>query len=227
MSIRTVLLVGASSAIARKTAEVLEREGIEPIRWSRQQLPVGETVESYMDGPLPEIPDKLDGLVYFPGTVRLTAFHRVTLQQFQEDWEINVAGFIRILQAALPALGNGTDASVVGITTVAVQTGLGFHASVSQSKGALQGLIRALAAEYAAKGIRFNAVAPSLTESGLTANLVNSDEKRERMGKRHPLGRIGQPQDIAEAIAYLVGNHSSWVTGQVIGVDGGYGTLRQ
>lgn len=227
MSKRTVLLVGASSTIAQKTAEILENEGTHTIQWSRQPLPSGETVDSYVNGTLPELPDQLDGLVYFPGTVRLSPFHRITAEQFKEDWEINVAGFIRVVQAVLPSLGNGTDPSVVGITTVAVQTGLGFHASVSQSKGALEALIRALAAEYAPKGIRFNAVAPSLTESDLTKHLVNTEEKRERMAKRHPLGRFGRPEDIAQAIGYLVGTGSSWVTGQVIGVDGGYGTLRQ
>jgi NAD(P)-dependent dehydrogenase (short-subunit alcohol dehydrogenase family) len=224
---RTVLVVGASSALAGETVSILENEGVSVVKWSRKELPGGTIVSDYVKGDLAELPETLDGLLYFPGTVRLAAFNRITLDQFREDWEVNVAGFIRVLQFVLPKLLKGTHPSVVAVSTVAVRTGLGFHASVGQAKGALEGLIRSLAAEYASKGIRFNAVAPSLTESDLTKHLVDTDEKRDRMGKRHPLGRIGRPDDIAEAIAFLAGEKSSWITGQILGVDGGFGALRQ
>jgi NAD(P)-dependent dehydrogenase (short-subunit alcohol dehydrogenase family) len=224
---RTILVVGASSSIAAETAQLLTDQGHTVLQWSRSEVPGGSVVTDYVTGDLPELPDSLDGVIYFPGTVRLAPFHRISLDQFREDWEINVGGFIRIVQETLPKLQKGTDPAIVGISTVAVQTGLGFHASVSQAKGALEGLVRALAAEYAPKGIRVNGVAPSLTESNATASMVNTDEKRERMGKRHPLGRIGAPRDIAEAVSFLVGDRSTWITGQVLGVDGGFGVLRQ
>ncbi|MFP4211541.1 MAG: SDR family NAD(P)-dependent oxidoreductase [Alkalispirochaeta sp.] len=224
---RTILLVGASSTIAGETAQLLTDQGDTVLRWSRSELSGGSVVTDYLNGDLPETPESLDGVIYFPGTVRLAPFHRITIDQFREDWAINVGGFIRIVQEMLPKLQKGTNPAVVAISTVAVQTGLGFHASVSQAKGALEGLVRALAAEYAPKGIRFNGVAPSLTESQATASMVNTDEKRDRMGKRHPLGRIGAPRDIAEAVAFLVGDKSTWITGQVLGVDGGFGVIRQ
>lgn len=223
---RTVLVVGASSALAGETVSILKDQGAAVIQWSRKDIPGATVVSDYVRGDLAELPEKLDGLLYFPGTVRLAAFHRITLDHFREDWEVNVAGFIRILQVALPRLMKGTHPSVVVVSTVAAQTGMGFHASVAQAKGALEGLVRSLAAEYAPKGIRFNAVAPSLTDSDMTRHLVDTEEKRDRMGKRHPLGRIGRPDDIAEAIAFLSGEKSSWITGQILGVDGGLGTLR-
>jgi NAD(P)-dependent dehydrogenase (short-subunit alcohol dehydrogenase family) len=120
----------------------------------------------------------------------------------------------------------GTDPSVVAVSTVAVTTGLGFHASVSQAKGGLEAMIRALAAEYAPRRIRFNAVAPSLTDTPMTHSMVNTPEKKERMDQRHPLGRVGNPVDIANAITFLLSEKASWITGKVIGVDGGLGSLR-
>lgn len=227
MEKRTILIAGAGSTIAQSTISALHREHMNTILLSRGSDDGITTIEDY-GGDLPmDLPSSLDGLVYFPGTVRLAPFHRITLEQFREDWEINVGGFINVLQRVLPALERGTNPSVVGLTSVAVQTGLGFHASIAQAKGGLETLLRALAAEYAPRGIRFNAVAPSLVESKMTENLVNSEDKRDRMNKRHPLGRFGQPQDIAEAVTFLLGPRSTWITGQVLGVDGGYGATRQ
>lgn len=227
MSTRTILVVGATSAMAAQTIETLEEEAAEVLRWSRKNTPGGSVIADLLKDELPAVPDKLDGLAYFPGTVRLGAFNRITLEQFREDWDINVGGFIRVVQHVLPALQKAGSASVVGVSTVAVRTGLSFHASIAQSKGGLEALIRALAAEYAPKGIRFNSVAPSLTESPATEPLLNTDDKRQRMNKRHPLGRIGRPEDIAEAVAYLLSERSSWVTGEALSVDGGYGAIRQ
>jgi NAD(P)-dependent dehydrogenase (short-subunit alcohol dehydrogenase family) len=223
---KTILLIGAGSAIGQATREILESGGASVVAWSREGSEGSIAIGDYVDGNIPEIPEAIDGLVYLPGTVRLAPFHRIPIEKFREDWEINVGGFIRMLQSAIPALSKGTDSSVVAVSTVAVGTGLGFHASVSQAKGALEGLIRALAAEYAQKGIRFNAVAPSLTDTPLTHSMVSTDEKKQRMGQRHPLGRIGEPEDIAHTIAFLLSEQASWITGQVIGVDGGLGSLR-
>jgi NAD(P)-dependent dehydrogenase (short-subunit alcohol dehydrogenase family) len=113
----------------------------------------------------------------------------------------------------------------VFISTVAVAQGMNFHTSISMAKGAVEGLTLALAAELAPT-IRVNAVAPSLTASPLADKLINSPEKLEASGKRHPLRRVGQPEDIAHAIHFLLGDQSSWITGQVLGVDGGMSSIR-
>jgi NAD(P)-dependent dehydrogenase (short-subunit alcohol dehydrogenase family) len=109
---------------------------------------------------------------------------------------------------------------------VAVQTGMGFHASIASSKGAIEGLTRSLAAEFSSFKIRVNAIAPSLTQTPLANALLNSDEKIEAAGKRHPLGRVGQPSDISNMALFLLHPENSWITGQILKVDGGMGDLR-
>jgi NAD(P)-dependent dehydrogenase (short-subunit alcohol dehydrogenase family) len=112
------------------------------------------------------------------------------------------------------------------VSTVAAQTGMPYHASVAASKAAVEGLTRSLAAEYAPKDVRINAIAPSLTDTPMAERLLNSDEKRARSADRHPLKRVGTAADMANAVFYLLSDESSWITGQVISVDGGIGSLR-
>jgi NAD(P)-dependent dehydrogenase (short-subunit alcohol dehydrogenase family) len=114
---------------------------------------------------------------------------------------------------------------MVLFSTVAVQNGFNFHSQVSASKGAIEGLTRALAAELA-PGIRVNAIAPSLTDTPLASSLLNTDAKKESNAERHPLKRIGNPEDIAHMAHLLLSDRSAWVSGQVLHVDGGISTLR-
>ncbi|NBR83602.1 MAG: SDR family oxidoreductase, partial [Flavobacteriia bacterium] len=129
------------------------------------------------------------------------------------------------IQKALPALKKGSNPSVVLFSTVAVQTGMPFHSGIASAKGAVEGLVRSLAAEYAPH-IRFNAIAPSLVDTPLAEGLLNNEKKRENSALRHPLKRIGSAAELAEAAAYLMSDRSSWITGQIICVDGGMSSLR-
>ena len=141
------------------------------------------------------------------------------------DFNLQVLGAIRCIQAVLPRLKNSENASIVLFSTVAVQLGLGFHSQVAVSKGAIEGLTRSLAAEFAPT-IRFNAIAPSLTNTPLAEKLLSSPEKIEANGQRHPLKRIGEAEDIAEAACFLLTDKSSWMTGQILHVDGGMSSLK-
>ncbi|MCB0643299.1 MAG: SDR family oxidoreductase, partial [Phaeodactylibacter sp.] len=144
---------------------------------------------------------------------------------FQQDFEINVLGAVKVLKAARKALVKAGNASVVLYSTVAVGQGMPFHASVAASKGAVEGLARSLAAEWAPK-VRVNCIAPSLTDTPLAAGLLSNAAKREASDKRHPLRRVGQPEDIAAMTTFLLSDKGNWISGQVLGVDGGMATLR-
>jgi NAD(P)-dependent dehydrogenase (short-subunit alcohol dehydrogenase family) len=126
----------------------------------------------------------------------------------------------------LPSLKAADRASVVLFSTVAVGTGMPMHASIAAAKGAVEGLTRSLAAELA-PGIRVNAIAPSLTDTPLAAGLLRSERQRAAAAERHPLGRIGQPSDLAATARFLLSEEAGWVTGQVLNVDGGMGALRR
>ena len=171
------------------------------------------------------LPDVLDGFVYCPGAIDLKPFNRIKEASIIEDLNLQVMGAVRILQLILPKLKASGQGSVVLFSTVAVQTGFPFHAQVAISKGAIEGLTRSLAAEFAPT-IRFNAIAPSLTNTPLAEKLLSSPEKIEANGQRHPLKRIGEAEDIAEAACFLLTDKSSWMTGQILHVDGGMSSLK-
>jgi NAD(P)-dependent dehydrogenase (short-subunit alcohol dehydrogenase family) len=176
---------------------------------------------------LPELPEEIQGAVYCPGTINLRSFRSLQVADFRQDLEVNLIGAIRFLQACQPRLKgrDGEPASVVLFSTVAVGQGMPMHASVAASKGAIEGLMRSLAAEWAPK-IRVNAIAPALTDTPLASKLLSTPEKREAMATRYPLKRIGTAEELARAAMFLVSSESNWVTGQVLGVDGGMSTCR-
>jgi NAD(P)-dependent dehydrogenase (short-subunit alcohol dehydrogenase family) len=171
-------------------------------------------------------PDVFDGLVYLPGTILLKPFHRLSATDFQQDFQVNVLGFVQCMQAMLPRLKKADGSSVVVFSTVAAKIGLGFHASISSAKGALEGLALSLASELAPSKIRVNVVAPSLTDTPLAAALLNTPEKAEASAKRHPLQRIGSVDDMASAARFFLSDGASWITGQCLAVDGGMSKLK-
>lgn len=175
------------------------------------------------------LPDVLDAVVYCPGTILLKPFHRVTTEEMREDMEVNAFGAARILQAALPRLRKSQTAggaSVVMFSSVAAQTGLAFHTSISMAKAAVEGLTLSLASELAPAGIRVNAIAPSLTDTPLASAFLNSDAKREASASRHPINKVGTASGAAGLVHYLLSEEAAFVTGQIFKVDGGMGALK-
>ena len=171
------------------------------------------------------LPDSLDGLVYCPGSINLRPFERIKPADFAADFNLQVIGAIKIIQGALPRLKKGENASIVLFSTVAVQTGFPFHTQVSASKGAIEGLTRALAAEFAPK-IRVNCIAPSLTDTPLASSMLNTEQKREANALRHPLKKTGTPENIADMAEFLLSDKGSWISGQIFHVDGGMSSLK-
>lgn len=227
---RTILLIGGNSGIGLATAKLLQAQGNSLIAAARTAGPLEELgipvqpFDAFNPGAL-TLPPTLDGFVYFPGSITLKPFHRLTADDFMNDYRINCLGAVSTLQAALPALKAAESASVVMFSTVAVAQGMPFHASISAAKGAVEGLVLSLASELAPK-IRINAIAPSLTDTPLAGNLLNSDAKKEASAKRHPLQQVGDADDVAKLVAFLLSDTSKFFTGQILRPDGGLSSVR-
>lgn len=174
---------------------------------------------------LAALPDEIHGIAYCVGSINLAPIRRVKPEDLLKDYELNLVGAVKVIQACLTAMRAAKSSSIVLFSTVAVGQGMPMHCSVASAKGAVEGLTRSLAAELAPK-IRANCIAPSLTETPLAARLLSNDKQREAMAQKHPLNRFGQPEDVAAAAEFLLSEKSAWITGQVIGVDGGLSTLR-
>ena len=200
--------------VACRTNDQLQSENVKFIKF--------DALNDEFDNSL--IPDEIHGFVYLPGSINLRPFKGLSVEAFKQDLEINLISLIKVLKTVMPKLIAADNSSIVLMSTVAVQRGMPFHSSVSASKGAIEGLTKSLAAEYAPK-IRVNAVAPSIVDTPLANRFLNNDLKIEKSAQKHPMKRVGNSADIAETINFLLSEKSSWMTGQIIGVDGGTSTL--
>ena len=227
---RTTLMIGGNTGIGLATAQLLAGRGDVLIAAARTAGPLEalgipvQPFDALNPSPL-QLPTVLDGLIYFPGSISLKPFHRLTHEDFLNDFRINCLGAVAAIQSALPALKAAPNASIVLFSTVATAQGMGFHASVAAAKSAVEGLAISLAAELAPK-IRVNVIAPSLTDTPLANNLLNSDAKREAAGKRHPLQQVGNPEDIAALATFLLSDATKFITGQIFRADGGLSSVR-
>ncbi len=233
---KTYLIAGGSKGIGLALTKQLLESGASVHVFSRT---TGDLLESERlthhvcdfsseDFASAQIPDVIHGVAYCPGTINLRSFRGLKLDDFRNDFEVNAMGAVKFLKGCLSGLKKGADeqpTSVVLFSTVAVGTGMPMHASIAVAKGAIEGLTRSLAAELA-PNIRVNCLAPALTDTPLAANFFATDEKRAAMDAKYPLGRSGTADDLASMATMLLSPNSGWVTGQVIGVDGGMSAIR-
>lgn len=230
---KNYLIIGGSSGIGEAITERCSKENHRVWATYRNTLPETQhpgvnihyldVLDETMD--LSFLPEKLDGMVYCPGAIVLKPFARIKEEEFVNDFKLQVLGAVKIIQAVLPQLKQSDLASIVLFSTVAVKMGFSFHSIVSTSKGAIEGLTRALAAELA-PNIRVNCIAPSITNTPLAKGLLNTPEKMEANAQRHALKKIGTAQDLANAAYYLLSDESAWMTGQIIQVDGGMSSVK-
>jgi NAD(P)-dependent dehydrogenase (short-subunit alcohol dehydrogenase family) len=169
--------------------------------------------------------DDLAGLVYAPGTINLKPLAKLGEEDFLADFRVNALGAAQAIQSALDALKAGEGGSVLLFSSIAVQQGFAAHASVSMAKGAVEGLVRALGAELAPK-VRVNAIAPSLVDTRLAEGMTGSAQMAKAIAGMHAIPRLGTPEDIAALASVLLTDAGGWISGQVIGIDGGRSTLR-
>lgn len=227
------LIIGASSGIGKKLSEQLFKSGHHVFGTYCKN-------ETHSDNPFMQfhqlnvldeniifdfLPETLNGVIYCPGSINLRPFERIKPADFINDYNLQVVGAIKTIQAVAPKLKNSDNAAIILFSTVAVQMGLPFHSQVASSKGAIEGLTKALAAEYAPK-IRINCIAPSLTDTPLAATFLNNEDKRYSNAQRHPLKRVGTAEDIAYMAEFLLSDKASWITGQIIHIDGGISSLK-
>lgn len=213
--VRKLNLVNANIYLASRTVNNLE--GL--------QFVSHQTIDVTTQFQLENLPDHLDGLVYLPGTINLKPFSRISDEDILCEFNINALGAVRVIRQVLPKLKASEQSSIVLFSTVAFQVGMPFHLSIAIAKGAVEGITRTLAAELSPK-VRVNAIAPSLTETPLATNLINSDEKRKFIADKNPMKHIGKPEEIAGLAKFLLSQEASWMTGQILSVDGGMSTLK-
>lgn len=229
---KNYIIVGGSSGIGFELTKQLSEEGHKVTVLSRSKGELDSlsnishiTYDVTSNDDLDIDLDIIDGFAYCPGTINLKPFHGLKPQDFQEDFDINVKGAVKTLQAVMKTMKKSEGSSIVFFSTVAVSQGMPFHASVAASKGALEGITRSLAAELSPK-VRVNCIAPSVTDTPLASRILSSDEKKKKSGERHALNRVGTSEEVARMAKFLLSDDSSWMTGQVIGLDGGMSAVR-
>ena len=218
---KNILLVGASSKVSIDLFDSY-KENYNFIRLSREENNSDFNNFDILDTlTFPKI-DSLDGIIYFPGSINLKPFKRIKIDDFQNDYNINVVGLLNVLRFYERSLNNSS--SIVMFSSVAAKVGMPFHSSIAMCKSAITSLSRTLAAEWSPK-IRLNTISPSLFSSAMSEKFLKDDNMVERMSIKHPLNRVGSVSDISSMINFLISEQSSWITGQDFSVDGGMSTI--
>lgn len=228
MSPAPILVVGASSGIGHATAQQLIAQGLAVITAGRRDpglgvphIPFDATAGAF---PVDPLPAELSGLVYAPGSIDLKPLRSTKADDLRAAFELNVVGAFHTIHACADRLKKVPGSGIVLFSTVAVGRGMPFHTSVAAAKGAVEGMARSLAAELAPL-VRVNCIAPSLTRTPLAEKLLSTPEREAAGAERHPLKRVGETAELASMAAFLLSDQARWITGQVIGVDGGLSAI--
>lgn len=225
---KTIIIVGGSKGIGKAISQkLLPTHNI--INLSRTAPDFTHDNLTHYDcdilkDELPEI-EAADGLVYCPGSINLKPIARLSLDDFREDFEINVLGAVKAIQAYLDILKKGHKPSIVLFSTVAAKLGMPFHASIATAKAGVEGLVKSLGAEMATT-IRVNAIAPTVTDTDLASKLLRNEKMIENITERHPLKKFLKPEEVAHMAEFLLSEHSSSISGQVFELDCGIVTFK-
>ncbi|MEZ7856303.1 MAG: SDR family oxidoreductase [Polaribacter sp.] len=220
---RKIVVVGGSKGIGHAIVQSLIEENIVVNISRTAPLQPHANLTHYncdiLADDLPEI-EAIDTLIYCPGSINLKPIARLKLQDFREDFEINVIGAVKAVQKYLPKLKKGENPSILLFSTVAAKLGMPYHASVAAAKSAVEGLAKSLGAELAPT-IRVNAIAPTVTETDLASKLLRNDRMIESITERHPLKKFLKPNEVADLATFLISDKAKSISGQIFELDCG------
>ena len=220
---RYILIIGGTKGIGKAIIDLL----IEENKITCMSRNVSDfNHENYnhiqLDATLDDFPDleKIDSLVYCPGSINLKPISTLSIEDFRNDFELNVIGAVKSIKKYLPLLKKGENPSILLFSTVATKLGMPYHASVSASKSAIDGIVKTLGAELAPK-IRINAIAPTITNTELASKILRNEKVLENMIERHPLKKILSADEVAKMAKFLISEDGSSISGQIINMDAG------
>lgn len=220
---KNILIVGGSKGIGNAILlQQLEKNRVFTISRSAPEISHPNLTHYEIDvlkDDLPEV-ENLDTLIYCPGSITLKPIGSLSIEDFRNDFEINVIGAVRVIQKYLSVLKKGNQPSILLFSTVAAKLGMPFHASIATAKAGVEGLVKSLGAELASS-IRINAIAPTITDTSLAAGILRNDRMKENMIERHPMKGYLQPQEVAEMAGFLISEKAKSISGQIFEMDYG------
>lgn len=225
---KTIVIIGGSKGIGNAIVKhLVDDHKVINISRSEPELSHENLTHHHCDVLKDELPtiESLDGLVYCPGSINLKPFSRLSLDDFREDFEINVLGAVKSIQMYLDVIKKGDQPSIVLFSTVACKLGMPYHASIATAKSGIEGLVKTLGAEFA-PSLRINAIAPTVTDTELASKLLRNDKMIENITERHPLKKFLNPEEVAGMAAFLLSNKSASISGQVFKMDCGIVTFK-
>lgn len=225
---RNILVIGGSKGIgAAIVRSQLVHHNVINISRSNPEINTSNFTHyecNILEDELPNI-EAIDSIIYCPGSINLKPISRLKIEDFKNDYEINVIGAVKAIQKYLPILKKGKNPNILLFSTVATKLGMPFHASISAAKSAIEGLVKSLAAEFAPT-IRVNAIAPTITNTDLASKLLRNDKMIENITERHPLKKFLEPQEVADMADFLISDKSRSVSGQIFTIDCGIVSLK-
>ncbi|MBF4467006.1 SDR family NAD(P)-dependent oxidoreductase [Flavobacterium sp. LC2016-12] len=220
---KNIVVIGGSRGIGRSILiDQLKSNRIYNISRSLTDLKHVNLTHFSLDVLTDQLPDieNVDVLIYCPGSITLKSISGLSVDDFRNDFEINVIGAVKAIQKYLPVLKKGNKPSIVLFSTVAVKLGMPFHASIATAKAGVEGLVKSLGAELA-PFIRINAIAPTITETSLSASILRNDRMRENMAERHPMKSYLKPDEVAGMVDFLISERANSISGQIVQMDYG------
>ena len=225
---KNILIIGGTKGIGKSIVDnLVDDNNITCLSRNKLDFQHQNFVHKEFDALADEYPemDSLDCLIYCPGSINLKPISTLTLEDFRNDFEINVIGAVKAIKKYLPLLKKSPSASILLFSTVATKLGMPYHASVSVAKSGIDGLVKTLGSELAPK-VRINAIAPTITNTDLASKILRNEKVIENMIERHPLKKILSSSEVAKMASFLISEDASSISGQIFNMDAGIVTFK-